>query len=156
MPPATPDVVSAPVDAARAAEQELMTPAVQLCSLATRIGRRHFRIYPDIAPMNFVIRLVVNAAALWLAARFITGISYTGGWQGLVAVAIVFGVINAFVRPVLSFLSMPIQFITLGLFTLVLNAFMLMLTSRIATSLACRSWCRVLCRRYLAQSWCPS
>ncbi len=78
--------------------------------------------------MNFVIRLVVNAAALWLAARFITGVSYTGGWAGLLGVALVFGVINAFVRPVLSFLSMPIQFVTLGLFTLVLNAFMLMLT----------------------------
>lgn len=85
--------------------------------------------------MNFVIRLVVNAAALWLAARFITGISYAGGWQGLVIVAIVFGIINAFVRPVLSFLSMPIQFVTLGLFTLVLNAFMLILTSRVAGSL---------------------
>ena len=85
--------------------------------------------------MNFVIRLVVNAAALWLAARFVTGISYTGGWQGLVIVAAVFGVINAFVRPVLSFLSMPIQFVTLGLFTLVLNAFMLILTSRAADSL---------------------
>lgn len=79
--------------------------------------------------MNFVIRLVVNSAALWLAARFVTGISYTGGWQGLVIVALLFGVINSFVRPVLSFLSMPIQFITLGLFTLVLNAFMLMLTA---------------------------
>ena len=85
--------------------------------------------------MNFVIRLVVNAAALWLAARFVTGISYTGGWQGLVIVAVVFGIINAFVRPVLSFLSMPIQFVTLGLFTLVLNAFMLILTSRVAGSL---------------------
>ena len=79
--------------------------------------------------MNFLIRLVVNGAALWLAARFIDNISYTGGWAGLLAVALVFGIINAFVRPVLSFLSMPIQFVTLGLFTLVLNAFMLMLTS---------------------------
>lgn len=78
--------------------------------------------------MNFVIRLVVNAAALWLAARFIDGISYGGGWQEFLGVAIVFGIINAFVRPVLSFLSMPIQFVTLGLFTLVLNALMLMLT----------------------------
>lgn len=86
------------------------------------------RIYPQLLSMNFLIRLVVNAAALWLAARFVTGISYTGGWLGLVGVALVFGVINAFVRPVLSFLSMPIQFVTLGLFTLVLNAFMLMLT----------------------------
>ena len=49
--------------------------------------------------------------------------------------AIVFGIINAFVRPILSFLSMPIQFITLGIFALVLNAFMLMLTSRVASSL---------------------
>lgn len=86
--------------------------------------------------MNFVIRLVVNAAALWLAARFVNGIQYTGGWQGLVGVAIVFGLLNAFVRPVLSFLSMPIQFITLGLFTLVLNALMLMLTGWAAEKLA--------------------
>lgn len=85
--------------------------------------------------MNFVIRLVVNAVALWLAARFIPGISYTGSWPGLAGVAVVFGIINAFVRPILSFLSMPIQFITLGLFALVLNAFMLMLTSRVASSL---------------------
>jgi putative membrane protein len=86
--------------------------------------------------MNFVIRLVVNAAALWLAARFVNGIHYTGGWQGLVGVAVVFGVINAFVRPVLSFLSMPIQFVTLGLFTLVLNALMLMLTGWAAERLS--------------------
>ena len=85
--------------------------------------------------MNFLIRLVVNAAALWLAARFVNGVHYTGGWQGLVAVAVLFGLINAFVRPVLSFLSMPIQFITLGLFTLVLNALMLMLTGWFAQKL---------------------
>ena len=82
--------------------------------------------------MNFVIRFAVNGAALWLAARFVNGISYTGGWEGLIGVAVVFGIINAFVRPVLSFLSMPIQFITLGLFTLVLNALMLMLTAGVA------------------------
>jgi putative membrane protein len=86
--------------------------------------------------MNFLIRLVVNAAALWLAARFVDGIHYAGGWQGLVGVALVFGIINAFVRPILSFLSMPIQFITLGLFTLVLNALMLMLTGWAAERLA--------------------
>ncbi|MDQ6610854.1 MAG: phage holin family protein [Gemmatimonadota bacterium] len=82
--------------------------------------------------MNFLIRFLVNGAALWLAARFINGIAYTGGWEGLIGVAIVFGIINAFVRPVLSFLSMPIQFLTLGLFTLVINALMLMLTAGVA------------------------
>lgn len=82
--------------------------------------------------MSFFIRLLVNAVALWCAARFIDGISYTGSWPGLVGLALVFGVVNTFIRPVLSFFSFPIQIVTLGLFTLVLNALMLMLTGWLA------------------------
>ena len=82
--------------------------------------------------MNIIIRLLVNAVALWCAARFIDGISYAGSWQGLVALSLVFGIVNAFIRPVLSFFSFPIQIVTLGLFTLVLNALMLMLTAWLA------------------------
>ena len=82
--------------------------------------------------MNIIIRLLVNAVALWCAARFINGISYAGSWQGLVALSLVFGIVNAFIRPVLSFFSFPIQIVTLGLFTLVLNALMLMLTAWLA------------------------
>ncbi len=85
--------------------------------------------------MTLILRLLINAVALWCAARFIDGISYTGTWQGLVGLALVFGVVNTLVRPVLSFFSFPIQIITLGLFTLVLNAAMLMLTSALATRL---------------------
>jgi putative membrane protein len=85
--------------------------------------------------MNLILRLLVNAVALWCAARFIEGISYTGTWQGLVGLALVFGVVNTLVRPVLSFFSFPIQIITLGLFTLVLNAAMLLLTSALAERL---------------------
>lgn len=84
--------------------------------------------------MQFLLRLLINALALWLAARFIDGISYAGSWQGLVALALVFGFVNAFIRPILSFLSFPVQIITLGLFTLVLNALMLMLTARIGSA----------------------
>ncbi|WP_411281252.1 phage holin family protein [Gemmatimonas sp.] len=83
--------------------------------------------------MTLILRLLINAVALWCAARFIEGISYTGSWQGLVGLALVFGVVNTLVRPVLSFFSFPIQIITLGLFTLVLNAAMLLLTSALAT-----------------------
>lgn len=79
--------------------------------------------------MNLLLRLLVNAAALWCAARFIDGISYTGSWPGLLGLALVFGVVNALIRPVLSFFSFPIQILTLGLFTLVLNALMLLLTA---------------------------
>ena len=82
--------------------------------------------------MSLVIRLLVNAVALWCAARFINGISYAGSWQGLVGLSLVFGIVNAFIRPVLSFFSFPIQIVTLGLFTLVLNALMLMLTAWLA------------------------
>ena len=85
--------------------------------------------------MTFILRLLINAVALWCAARFIDGISYTGSWQGLVGLALVFGVVNTLVRPVLSFFSFPIQIITLGLFTLVLNAAMLLLTGALATRL---------------------
>lgn len=79
--------------------------------------------------MQLLIRLLINAVALWCAARFIDGIQYTGSWQGLVGLSLVFGIVNTFIRPVLSFFSFPIQLITLGLFTLVLNALMLMLTA---------------------------
>ena len=82
--------------------------------------------------MNILIRLLVNAVALWCAARFIDGISYAGSWPGLVGLSLVFGIVNAFIRPVLAFFSFPIQLVTLGLFTLVLNALMLMLTAWLA------------------------
>ena len=84
--------------------------------------------------MNLLLRLLVNAAALWCAARFIDGISYTGSWPGLLGLALVFGLVNALIRPVLSFFSFPIQILTLGLFTLVLNALMLLLTAFLSRS----------------------
>jgi putative membrane protein len=85
--------------------------------------------------MTILLRLLINAAALWCAARFIDGISYSGSWPGLVGVALVFGVVNTFIRPVLRFFSFPITVLTLGLFTLVINALMLMLTAWIAARL---------------------
>ena len=85
--------------------------------------------------MRLLLRLLINAAALWCAARFIPGIRYEGRWMGLVDVALVFGVVNTFIRPVLRFFSFPITILTLGLFTLVINALMLMLTAWIAGKL---------------------
>jgi putative membrane protein len=85
--------------------------------------------------MSILLRLVINAAALWCAARFIDGITYTGSWPGLLGLALVFGVVNTFIRPVLRFFSLPIRILTLGLFTLIINAAMLLLTAKIAESL---------------------
>ena len=82
--------------------------------------------------MAFIVRLLVTAASLWVAVTFVPGINYTGSWPGLLGVALVFGIINAIIRPILYFLTCPIIVLTLGLFVLILNAFLLMLTSGVA------------------------
>lgn len=79
--------------------------------------------------MRFITRLLINAAALWAAIRLVPGVSFEGDWLLLFGVALVFGVLNAVIRPVLFVLSLPFLIVTLGLFTFVLNAFMLWLTS---------------------------
>ena len=85
--------------------------------------------------MRFLLRLAITAASLWVAVELIPGIRYTGEWYGLVGVALVFGVVNALVRPVLMLLSCPLVLLTFGLFVFVLNALMLMLTGVLATAL---------------------
>jgi putative membrane protein len=85
--------------------------------------------------MSFVLRVLISGVALWLAEVLLPGISIvgadtTGGRIGvLLAVALVFGIINAVVKPIVNVLSIPLYILTLGLFTLVVNALMLMLTA---------------------------
>ncbi len=85
--------------------------------------------------MFFVLNLLINAFALWAAAKVIAGITYSGPWYGLLLVALVFGLLNAFVRPVLKLLSLPLVILTLGLFIFILNACMLLLTSAASKAL---------------------
>src|SRR6266545_4598993 len=76
-----------------------------------------------------------NAAALRGAARRVPGISFDGDWRLLFVVALIFGVINVSVRPILKFLTFPLLILTLGLFTFVLNALMLWLTGAVSDAL---------------------
>ena len=87
--------------------------------------------------MRFLVWVVVNALALAAAAWLIDGISVSGDSTEdrvitLVLVALIFGVINAVVAPILKLLSLPFILLTLGLFLIVINAAMLMLTSWIS------------------------
>jgi putative membrane protein len=82
--------------------------------------------------MMIVWRLLINAAALWAATRIIPGISFNGEWTTLIVVALIFGVLNASVRPLLWFMTLPLLIVTLGLFTFVLNALMLWLTGAVS------------------------
>jgi putative membrane protein len=85
--------------------------------------------------MPFLIRLLVNAAALWVATRIVPGVTFRGDWVAFFGVALTFGVINAFIRPVAKFLTFPLIIVTLGLFALVVNGLMLWLTSSLSASL---------------------
>jgi putative membrane protein len=82
----------------------------------------------EVRDMKIILRILINAAALWVAASFVPGIR-AGGFGSILALALVFGLVNAFVRPFLKLVSCPIILLTLGLFTLVLNALMLMLAA---------------------------
>lgn len=85
--------------------------------------------------MRLILRLVINAVALWVAVRFVNGISFTGNPVWLLAVALVFGVVNTIVKPIVTLLSLPAVLLTLGIFLLVINALMLWFTGWISTRL---------------------
>ena len=70
--------------------------------------------------MHFVIRLIVNVIALVCVAYLVPGIHYS--WPMVIVAALVLGVVNAIIRPILILLSLPLEILTLGLFTFVINA----------------------------------
>jgi len=72
---------------------------------------------------------------LWVATRIVPGVAYSGGWMPIFGVALVFGAVNAFIRPVAKILTFPIVILTLGLFLLVINGLMLWLTSALSDAL---------------------
>ena len=85
--------------------------------------------------MSIVLRIVINAAAIWVATRLLDGLDVVGGDSTgarvgiFLLIAVVFGVVNAVVKPLVKALTLPLYIITLGLFTLVVNALLLMLTA---------------------------
>lgn len=92
--------------------------------------------------MHFLIKVGVNAVALWIAAIVVNGINlaesshtWTSKVVTIVLVALIFGLVNAVVKPIAKLLSFPFIVLTLGLFTFVVNAFMLQITEWISKPL---------------------
>ena len=85
---------------------------------------------------NLILRVLVNAVALWVAAYFVGGIDISGDWWQLLILAAIFGLVNAFIKPIVKLLTLPITLVTLGLFTLVINALMLLLTGWLVDSMS--------------------
>ena len=76
--------------------------------------------------------LVVNALAFYVVAYLVPGVTIAG-WQALLVVAVVWGVLALLLKPILILLTLPINILTLGLFTFVINALLIMLMSRLVT-----------------------
>lgn len=93
--------------------------------------------------MSLLLRLLINAVALLVAAWLVPGIRLgaagahpaTDQWLTLALVALIFGLVNAFIRPIIVLLTLPLTILTLGLFIFIVNALMLLLTSGIAEGL---------------------
>ena len=83
---------------------------------------------------KFIIRWVINAVGLYAAIWLLSGIDYKGSWTGILWLALIIGLLNALVRPLLKFLTCPLIILTLGLFTLVINAAMFWLASVVGKS----------------------
>jgi putative membrane protein len=78
---------------------------------------------------NHVIRWLINTLAIYLAIRYVHGIHFDGSPVELLVVAALFGLVNAILKPILTVLTCPLVLLTLGLFTFVINALMLMCTA---------------------------
>jgi len=85
---------------------------------------------------RLIVRLVINAVAIWVASHLINGIPPLTDLRTVLLVALIFGVVNALIRPLLDWLTCPLLLLTLGLFTFLVNALMLALTSWVAGRLA--------------------
>jgi putative membrane protein len=93
---------------------------------------------------GLLIRLLITAGALWVAARIVPGMSITGAGT-MLAAAFLLGVVNAFVRPVVVVLTLPLTVLTLGLFLVVVNAAMLGLVAALLDGFVLRGfWSAVL------------
>ncbi len=80
--------------------------------------------------MQLLLRWLINAIAIMLIAIYLPGIGISSFYAALIA-ALVLGILNALIRPLLVLLTLPVNILTLGLFTLVINAFLLWVTSTI-------------------------
>ena len=81
---------------------------------------------------QLMLRLIINALSLAAAIKLITGISFVGEWWKIIGIAAVFGLINALIKPVIQLFTFPLIILTLGLFTLVINATMLAITAALS------------------------
>lgn len=94
--------------------------------------------------MGFLVRILISVVAVYLAARFVPGITISGGITTTIIVAVVLGVLNAVLKPILVVLTIPITVLTLGLFYFVINVIMVYLTDSLVAGFSVRDFIAAL------------
>lgn len=79
-----------------------------------------------------ILRVMINALSIAVAIKVIDGITFTGEWWKIIIIGAIFGVVNSIMKPLLMIFSLPLIVLTLGLFTFVVNALMLIITAKLS------------------------
>lgn len=90
--------------------------------------------------LRLIIHVLSNALGIWASARLVPGIYFDGGWGWLILAGAVLGLVNFFIKPIVKIVSLPLIWVTLGLFTVVINVLMLNLAARIVGALVIETW----------------
>ena len=90
--------------------------------------------------LRLIILILSNALGIWASARLVAGIHFYGNWKWLILAGAVLGLINFLVKPVVKIISLPLIWLTLGLFTIVINVLMLYLAAKIVGALVIDNW----------------
>ncbi len=79
-----------------------------------------------------ILRIMVNALSIGVAVKLVDGITFTGEWWKMIIIGMIFGIVNSIIKPIISFFSLPLIVLTLGIFILVINALMLIITAKLS------------------------
>ena len=90
--------------------------------------------------LRLIIHILSNSLGIWAAVRLVNGIHFDGDWKWLIFTGAVLGFVNFFIKPIVKIISLPLIWITLGLFTIIINVLMLDLAARISRTLVIDTW----------------
>ncbi len=82
-----------------------------------------------------IMRIMINALAIAVAVKIVDGITFTGEWWKMIVIGAVFGVVNSFIKPIVTIFALPLIILTLGLFTFIVNTLMLLITAKLSVPL---------------------
>ncbi|MBO9681110.1 MAG: phage holin family protein [Flavisolibacter sp.] len=94
--------------------------------------------------MGFIIKVLVTGLAVWVAAYILPGVHLENDAKTIIVVALVLALLNAIVKPILVILTIPVTIVTLGLFLLVINALMVVWTSKLVNGFKVDGWLTAL------------